>query len=167
MQDLVTGLGINRASLYDTFGDKRTLFLRSLREYGRQTRYRRNTLLRQPRPAAELLRELLENIVLEILADTQQAKGCFMVNSATELAPHDAEVAQLVRDNQQDFETELTALLALGQAAGNITRAQPPQVLAGFVFTVVGGLQVQGKLGPLAETLRGVVDVALAALVTT
>ena len=33
MQDLVDGLGISRSSLYDTFGDKRSLFLKTLENY--------------------------------------------------------------------------------------------------------------------------------------
>ncbi len=33
MQDLVDQLGISRSSLYDTYGDKHTLYLKALEEY--------------------------------------------------------------------------------------------------------------------------------------
>lgn len=33
MQDLVDNMGINRKSIYDTFGDKHTLFLKALARY--------------------------------------------------------------------------------------------------------------------------------------
>lgn len=163
VQDLVTGLGINRFSLYDTFGDKHQLFLRALGEYGQQAQFSRCALFRQPRPAAELVRELLESTVRETLAD-EKACGCFMVNSTAELAPHDPEVAQLVAANQQHFEQELAAVLARGQSEGTISADHSPHALARFLFNTVSGLKVLGKSYAPAETLHEVVAVAWSAL---
>lgn len=166
VQDLVTGLGINRFSLYETFGDKHQLFLRALKEYGQRAQLSRCALLRQQRPASELVRELLESTVRDTLADGK-ACGCFMVNSTAELAPHDPEVAQLVAANQQHFEQEITAVLTRGQAEGDIAKAHSPQVLASFLFNTISGLKVSGKSGAEAPALHGVATVALSALLST
>ncbi|MBD2770442.1 TetR/AcrR family transcriptional regulator [Hymenobacter sp. BT664] len=163
MEELVQGMGINRFSLYDTFGDKRRLYLRALRRYREEAGGIVCQFLAQPRPALALVGELLATTVDESTG-AQRQRGCFMVNSAVEVAPHDDEVAQEVVANQRAIEAQLAAVLARGQAEGNITRRHPPAALAAFVFTTLNGLKVMGKMNADAGALRQVADVALAGL---
>ena len=88
MEDLVQGLGISRASLYDTFGDKHQLYLRALGEYDKESNEVATTLLGIERPAPEAVRALLESAMASSTGADRQW-GCFMVNSLIELAPHD------------------------------------------------------------------------------
>ena len=126
VDDLVAGAGLNRASLYATFGDKHQLFIRALGHYQQQSCQTLTALLANASagPPAQL------HQILELtLADDQQ-KGCFMVNTTAELAPHDAEAQALVRQNQQFMENLLTTLLQRGQDCGEMTRSAAPQAQA-------------------------------------
>src|SRR5579871_2078456 len=97
MQDIVEGLGLSRSSIYETFGDKRQLFLEALKKYQRAAL----EAMEKDINAASDVREVLKQIFGSILPGNQNCsleKGCFMVNSAIELAPHDPEIAAIVKD---------------------------------------------------------------------
>src|ERR1700744_895769 len=80
IQDLVDGLGISRSSLYDTYTDKHTLFLRALESYQNAGASKIQEIINNPGPAKETVRRLLEFATNELLGDKQH-KGCFMVNA--------------------------------------------------------------------------------------
>lgn len=163
MQQLVDGLGINRASLYDTYGDKYTLYVKALERYRQSSLTSLCTLLDQPRSARALLTDLLDNVLREILDDPDH-KGCFMVNSAIELAPHNPDIAKIVSANQRLFEDRLQAVIARGQADNDISHRHPAADLARFVFNTINGLKVVGRSNPDEAALRSVVAVAMATL---
>ncbi len=163
MQQLVDALGINRASLYDSFGDKYQLYRRVLDRYRERTQNMICSLLNQARPAPELIREFLEGAVLASCTDCQ-SKGCFFINSSVELAPHDADIAQLVLDNQQVLETSLETLIRRGQAEGDINPAHSSVDLARFVYNTLTGLKTTGKSNRDEAALRSVVNITIAAL---
>lgn len=163
MQQLVDTLGINRASLYDTFGDKYSLYIRALGQYRDQNQAAIAGLFSQPRPAPDLIRELLDQAVTESVSDCQ-CKGCFFVNAGVELAPHDPDIAALVRQNQHYLETSLETILARGQAEGDITPAHTPADLARLIYNTLTGLRTSGKLNPDEAALRSVVNVTMVTL---
>src|SRR5471030_2195899 len=87
MQDLVDGLGISRSSLYDTYGDKHTLFIKALESYQNEGSRKICAIVNSAAPAKETIKQLLDLITGELLVD-QIHKGCFMVNAEVEVAPH-------------------------------------------------------------------------------
>lgn len=160
VQDLVNGLGINRASLYNSFGDKYALYRMALDRYKQTNQTGLCTLLTTDRPAIDVLQNLLENTIQETANDPDH-KGCFLVNSAIELASHDPEVARVVTDNQCFFENLLTKLLERGQCEGSVTIAHSAPDLARFVFNTINGLKVLGKVQPDRSALLSVVKVTM------
>lgn len=164
MQELVDGMGINRFSLYTTFGDKHQLFVRALQRY-QQHSCQTLTALTQPAdvPAPTQIRQVLELMVEQALADDQQ-KGCFLVNATTELVPHDTDTTALVCQNQQFLEDLFTAVLTRGQARGEISIRAAPQVQARLLISVLNGVRVMGKVTPDPQVLHDVVNAALLAL---
>ena len=92
ISDLVERLGVNRQSLYDTYGGKDELFLAALERYREIQTVPVRRLLERDGPVLEILREFFDNAVNAVLGDG--CKGCFMVNTATELAGHDPAVAR-------------------------------------------------------------------------
>jgi TetR/AcrR family transcriptional repressor of nem operon len=163
MQQLVDALGINRASLYDTFGDKYQLYRRALDYYRQQNHAAINSMLSQARPATDLIRELLETAVTQSVTDCQ-SKGCFFVNSSVELAPHDPEIAQLVLDNQRTLEAQLETVIRRGQTEGNISPVHNATDLARFIYNTLTGLKTTGKSNRDETALRSVVTVTMASL---
>src|ERR1700712_1775977 len=86
MQDLVDGLGISRSSLYDTYTDKHTLFVKALESYQNTAAGKIQEIISTSTSAKKTVRKLLELATNDLLCDKQQ-KGCFMVNAEVEVAP--------------------------------------------------------------------------------
>src|SRR5256714_15658440 len=76
INDLVKHMGINRQSLYDTFGDKHALYLQALDRYREVEGRKMFELLEQPGSVKKSLRQLFEGTVEKALCD-EQRRGCF------------------------------------------------------------------------------------------
>ncbi|KFF04286.1 TetR/AcrR family transcriptional regulator [Flavobacterium reichenbachii] len=145
-QDLVTHLGLSRSSLYDTFGDKQKLFSKALKKYQNQGQDNVKKLLEESNDVKVTLTEIFKQAVLESLED-RITKGCFMVNSAVELAMHDAEIAYIVRDNQKVMEEVFYKAIKKGQESGQISDKQEARSLARFIFNNYSGIRVLARGG--------------------
>lgn len=163
IQDVVESLNINRASLYDTYGDKRTLFLKALQRYRERQAQAVVDFLQGPGDPLDKLRALLETTARDTLTDREH-KGCFMVNAAMELVNQDPEIARIAADNQRVIENALEQLIGQGQALGQIAGTRDARTLAQFVFSSLNGIRVVGKTNPDKPALDGIVSVVLAAL---
>jgi len=144
MQDLVDGLGISRSSLYDTYTDKHTLFVKALESYQNAGANKIQELANAPGPAKDTVKKLLEFVTAELIDDVQQ-KGCFMVNAKVEVAPHDTEVNNLVCNNDLQMEEAFYQVIKRGQDNGEIKNQQDAHALSRFVFNAVKGMQVTAK----------------------
>src|SRR5947207_8429451 len=92
VNDLLDEMGLNRGSLYGTFGDKKQLFLAALDKYYEQRMEDFHRLLDEPPSAKTALRNLLEFVADDCIAETGK-RGCLAAKAAMELAPHDKDVA--------------------------------------------------------------------------
>jgi TetR/AcrR family transcriptional repressor of nem operon len=144
MQDLIDGLGISRSSLYDTYGDKHTLFVKALESYKESASGAMCNIVSNAVSAKDAIRRLLELTTVELLDDAQH-KGCFMTNAAVEVAPHDAEVNNIVCQNDQQIENAFYLAIKKGQESGEITSKQDAMSLARFIFNSITGIRVSSK----------------------
>ncbi|UWY28197.1 TetR/AcrR family transcriptional regulator [Flavobacterium sp. TR2] len=145
-QDLVNHLGLSRSSLYDTFGDKQKLFVKSLKRYQKQNLDGLKTLFENAENIKTALTDIFKQAVIESLQD-RITKGCFMVNSAVELAMHDPEIAKIVHDNQKVVEEIFYNAVKKGQASGQISDKQEARSLARFIFNNYSGIRVLARTG--------------------
>ena len=153
MQDLVDTLGISRSSLYDTYGDKHSLFLKALESYQSNNAGKICSLVNSDLPAKQIIEQLLRYIAGELLCD-EANKGCFLVNAEVEVAPHDAQVSQMICQNDQQVEEAFYKVILKGQQTGEITSKQDARALARFIFNTVKGMRVTAK----STKDRGVFD---------
>jgi TetR/AcrR family transcriptional repressor of nem operon len=144
MQDLVDGLGISRSSLYDTYGDKHTLFMKALESYQSVNSEKFACVINSDKPAKETVKSLLEFVIGGLLNDKSQ-KGCFMVNAEVEVALHDKEVSEVIQKNDQQVEEAFYAVIQKGRQNGEIANNQDARALARFMFNTVKGIQVTAK----------------------
>jgi TetR/AcrR family transcriptional repressor of nem operon len=160
LSDLLKATGLARQSLYNTFGDKRALFLASLRRYtdmgvGQFTKTLENG------PVRAAIRRLFE--------DAQQSAnrdcGCFLVNTATELLPRDPEVGRLVASALARQERALVEALRRGVREGEL-HLSPKRIeqTARFLLGALQGLRVMVKVAPESPAVRDTMAVALRAI---
>lgn len=163
MADLVERLGVARASIYATFGGKHELYLKALDHYGELVDPGMLARLSQPGPALPAVRALVEQYAGEAAGEGGR-RGCFVVNTAVELAPHDAAAARRVQASWDYLETALTSALIRARAQGELAAGKDPRALARCLLTVVQGLRVMGKAGPEPGRLRDAATQVLALL---
>jgi TetR/AcrR family transcriptional regulator, transcriptional repressor for nem operon len=122
MQLLLSGVGIARQSLYDTYGTKRELFLAAARAYISE----KTAAVQAALGGAGSPRQAIEAVfaqVLDALNDERVRGKCFMVTSAIDYAPHDPELAAFMAEQmaltEQAFFLALERAQALGEIAGH------------------------------------------------
>lgn len=160
MQDLVDSMGVNRGSLYGTYGDKRSLFLSALRMY--DDRVRRQTLARLEAGSDSLgaIRGVFEMFAEPALRG-RPARGCFLTNSALELAAHDPEVREVVARSQRQTEAFFARMIKRGKANGEIGGHVKPNRAARSLLATLQGLIVLTRSRPEKKLLRAVIDDAM------
>jgi len=161
VRDLGEAMGLGAASLYNAFGDKRALFARCLDRYLDGSMRERVTRLEASLPPRDAIETFLEEIVVRSLADR---RGCLLVNTALEVAPHDAAVGAVVAERLGELEAFFRRCVVAGQRAGTIARAQSAKDLARLLLTTVMGLRVLARARPEPALLRGAARQALALL---
>lgn len=163
MRDLLEGMGIGRGSFYDTFGDKRALFLAALDRFEEsRTAWAIEVLEESPSPLAGI-EEVFERTV-ENLVGYEPRRGCLLANSAVELAPHDPEVAARISGYVRRTEAAFEDALARARVKKEISKKSDPRALAHFLVTNLHGLRVMARAGADRETLEDAVRITLGAL---
>lgn len=163
MQDLVDTLGISRSSLYDTYTDKHTLFIKALESYQQAGAAKIQAIIDQTGSAKETIKKLLELAIPELIGEKQQ-KGCFMVNAEVEVAPHDQEVNNVVCKNDQQMEEAFYQVIKKGQDSGEIKNAQDARALARFIFNGMKGMRVTAKSTPDQSVFDDIIKLTVSAL---
>ncbi|ARZ66865.1 TetR/AcrR family transcriptional regulator [Streptomyces sp. HU2014] len=162
MADLVEHLGVARASLYATFGNKHELYLKALERYGEQSTVLEE--LSRPGPALPAVRALIRRFADESACD-ELRRGCFITNTAVELAPRDPDAGRRVERSWDGMETALTSALLRARAQGELPAGRDPAGLARMLFVLMQGMRVVGKAAPAGSPrLRDAADQALSLL---
>lgn len=166
-QDLCEATGLGRSSVYNTFDSKHALFMRALARYIDMTTSNQLALLDDP---ARTVTERIEALFAATIETEEENRregrgiGCLGVNSSTELAGRDAEVAELIRRDQERRLDSLRQAVAAGQRAGELADARDADALARFLNAVIAGMRVSAQNGADRRTLEGIAACAMDSL---
>src|SRR5579863_1874149 len=138
VRDLAERMGITGASLYNAFGDKRSLYRQAFVHYLAQTVRDRIARLETLPPAVAI--RTFFNEIIERSVDDEQRRGCMLVNAALELAPYDPEFQKLVVEEMMFIEAFFFRCIAAGQKDGSITGARPADEVAKMLLSVLLGI---------------------------
>ncbi|MEW1694950.1 TetR family transcriptional regulator [Streptomyces sp. NPDC091278] len=164
MSDLVEHLGIGRASIYATFGNKHELYLKAMDRYLETRDPDLTEELSAPGPALPAVRALVRRFAAEASTEGERLNGCFVTNSAAELGPHDTKVARRVELSWEQIETLLHASLARARAGGELSADRDPRALARMLLVLMQGIRVVGKVSGDPARVRDATEQALTLL---
>jgi TetR/AcrR family transcriptional repressor of nem operon len=154
IRDLAVNMGITSASLYNAFGDKRSLYRQALDHYVDQSfgdRVKRFETHLLPRQA---ISAFFEEIIERSLSDPQR-KGCMLVNSAMEVAPHDPEFQRAIAGILVQVEAFFRRCVEAGQRDGTIATLQPAEDLARHLLGILVAIRVLARARPERALLEG------------
>ncbi len=162
IKDLMERTGLTAASLYNAYGDKRAMFRTALGHYIENSigeRIRRCEAL----PPRDAIQAFFDEILRRSFTDHEH-KGCLLVNSALEMAPHEPEFQETIAGTLRRIESFFQACVEKGQANGTITSSRPAVGLAQHLLGVLMGVRVLARVRPERALLNGVVGTALTSL---
>ena len=162
VQDLLDAMGINRGSMYDTFGDKHALFSEAFDHYTERQSGQLASVLESPGSPLGNVRNLFDVVVG--LATDGRGRGCMVTNSIVELASCDPMVADALESLFERIGDNIRHTLNRAVEAGEMAPEANTSAQTRFVMTTVHGLTVLGKSGRTRKELNDVIDVAMLAL---
>ncbi|MFL9880606.1 TetR family transcriptional regulator [Herbaspirillum rhizosphaerae] len=156
VRDLAESMGITGASLYNAFGDKRALYRRALDRYVEQSFLDRVGRFENQMPPRAAIAAFFNEIIKRSLADKDR-KGCMLVNSALEVAPHDPEFQRVVADVLLQVEAFFRRCVAAGQSDGSISSRQSAEDMGRLLLSTLLGIRVLARTRPERALLEGLV----------
>ncbi|GGJ00835.1 TetR family transcriptional regulator [Shewanella hanedai] len=159
--DLVAYLGINRFSLYNTYGDKLSLYRESLRYYLEQ--YSQPKL--KPLAANGGLDGLLSYIERFVVIQKEQKYGCFLQNAILEKIISDEVVKQQCERLFEGMLAAFNSSIEYAKASGELRADVDPIQVSRFLLMQMQGIRILGKAGQF-EVIEGAYQVLKSTLIS-
>ncbi len=148
LSDIVAAAGLNKSSLYNTFGSKSELFFRALNRYldERQALLDENAV----EGGLDVLLGLFEMMRFEV-TEVMPGRGCLAVNASTELGLRDEQAKEVTKKYRAMMRGAMLPPLQYAAEHGEI-RADLVDVYADTLLSLGIGLSVAARGGtPVGE----------------
>ena len=159
LADLTEAMGINRSSMYATFGDKEALFRLAIARYAEgPAAYVRKAL--EQRTARAVVEALLLG-ALELLTDPSHPRGCLSVQGALACGSHAQAMKEAMIEWRRQGEADIQRRLQRARREGDFAKDVDPGDLARYICTVLSGLAVQATNRSSRAEMARTVDMVL------
>lgn len=163
VQDLMKAAGIQKQSLYGAFGDKRSLFLKCLNLYTKQTLLGIQRMLNESDSPLEGIERVMR-FASQPPDSKNRPPGCLMANTALELGLNDPDIADEIRRMFRGLEKMLGATVRKAQAQGEISKNLDCVAVGLSLANTISGIRILERTGASKRQVRTVVETALAAM---
>jgi TetR/AcrR family transcriptional repressor of nem operon len=160
IRDLIAHLGISSSSMYETYGDKRTLYLAALSAFRQQEFNTIEEQLAEATSAQETMQTWFDETINNLLAD-EDHRGTFSVNAAIELGATDPQVAAQLQAHFDEIAALLAQFFQTAQVHGEIREDHDPVALAQFFINTLFSISIQVKIYPNRQILENVANTAI------
>jgi TetR/AcrR family transcriptional repressor of nem operon len=139
--DILRATGLHKGSLYQTFGDKKSLFIACLENYqGQMLQKNKEIIESEPNPIIGLKKSLYEMLELSCTQSECGNKGCMAVNTLVETAPHDEEIRTVLEKNENKFQMFMIGQLKKAENQNGYQLKFPPEIMFAMLMTFMCGL---------------------------
>lgn len=160
MQHLVDATGLNRSSIYNSFGDKMSLYQESLRTYMGDTGKQFEAVLKRAHDPLHGIRLIFESFLPEISRDS---RGCMSMNCKAEMS-QEINIKTWLEQTQEQSISMFQKLIKEGQETGVINKNKSCRSYAWHVMNAFQGYRMTGILEKDQEILRDIIDNSLSIL---
>ncbi|WP_033354842.1 TetR/AcrR family transcriptional regulator [Kitasatospora aureofaciens] len=162
IQDVVAATGLNRSSLYATFGDKQQLYQAALRRY---LRHRAQPAFRQLADNGRGLpavRDFFGGLIAVRCSGEYAGWGCMVVNAHLGTEHHDPEVRALLDDHHRQLRDALHTALDVARRDGELSPHLATGAAAETLALLAYGVNLRSRTGADADSLLRTVTDTLA-----
>jgi TetR/AcrR family transcriptional regulator, transcriptional repressor for nem operon len=152
--ELMRVMDVGRQSMYDTFGNKRGLFLKALEMYVRQSVHAITVELERPGSALSAVQNAL--VTFAERKDLSSAEGCMGLNAIGEFGQRDADVTRITRNAARVLRQTLMHVLTRAKNQGEISSDASLDSMADFFESTLAGIRMAAKAGKSRQALRNI-----------
>ena len=152
-------MGINRSSLYSTFGDKESLFHRVMSLYGEEQLTFVSNALGQPTARAVI--ETLWRNTVKFLSDTTHPRGCLSMQGGLTCGSGMEQVKKTMIDWRKSALAPIEKRMQRARNEGDLPANVNSKDLARYVLIVMNGLSIQAANGATQAEMNAAVELAL------
>ena len=163
MQELVDTMGINRFSLYNSFGSKEDLYHKSLQLYRDRGREHMMQPLLKPDPSLPEIRAFFD-LLAEVATTDEDKKGCFICNSILEMDLHDPQARAICEGWLEEIGGLFRSAFKRAKETGELSQDKDSDALADFLVGTVMGVWSMSRTSLPGQHVRGYIDTALSVL---
>lgn len=156
--ELMRVMDVGRQSMYDTFGDKRALFLEALEMYVMESVNSINAELEKPGSALSAIRNAL--VTFAERKDLSSEEGCMGLNSICEFGQRDADVTRVTRHAARVHRNGLRRVLSKAKTQGEVSSDADLESMADFFESTLAGIRMMAKAGQSRQALRNIATIA-------
>jgi TetR/AcrR family transcriptional regulator, transcriptional repressor for nem operon len=160
--ELMRAMKISRQSMYDTFGDKRHLYLEAFRRYVADSIDEQIACLKKSSSPIAGIEKML--LAFAMRAERDGIVGCMGVNAICEFGRSDAEVTSLSDTEGVRLTTAVEQALRRAKSKKEINKTLKESAAAQFIRATLSGMKVAAKAGADASALRSIARFATRSL---
>src|SRR3979490_812623 len=165
LDDLSAATGMNRASLYGAFGDKRELYIKSYQRYRDDARAAMLDIFREEMPLRQRLQRIYA-VALEIyLSGEAGPRGCFTVMTAASEAVADPDIRAMVLEGFSELDKAFAVCFRRGQEKGELPESADPFVLAQLASATIHTIAIRARARVPRKELEAIVTGAIDVMV--
>jgi len=157
MQDLVDTTGLNRSSIYNSFGSKLGIFIEVLGYYQFIGKGKMNKEIVNSHNASDTINGIFNMYLNEILSDKEK-KGCLIVNCKSEMSNQEPLIKSFMEQNQTQVLAMLEDVVHKGQMERVFNENQTANQYALYLYSSIQGLRMTGILNTNKEDLKNLID---------
>ena len=162
VQKLLDVTGINRGTLYNSFGDKDTFFKACLDHYNKLIAKDLDASLNNADLAPWAAIEKYLDLAVLSVSNKQRSMGCLLVNSLCESINYDKEIQKIVRNSFAVVRKALVKRLKDAEKDGKLKSGGSVEFAADLLLNTLYGLRVNSRdakpVKQLAEIVKFTVD---------
>ena len=145
MQDLVNVTGLNRSSLYNSFGNKKALYELVLKQYQEESKIFFENAVSVAKDPLDAIQIVFKLIITSIYEDIE-GKGCFLINCTTELSRSDEGLKSFLAHGSDGMVQFFEHLVKEGQTSGVINTRETAENYALYLYSFFQGIRMTGIL---------------------
>ncbi|NUR01179.1 MAG: TetR/AcrR family transcriptional regulator [Streptomyces sp.] len=164
VQDVVTATGLNRSSLYATFGGKQELYRAALRRYLEQRSQPMFRRLAEDERGLPAVSEFFAGLIEARCSGEYAQWGCMASNAHAGAENSDPEVRGLLDQHHRELREAMYAALVTARRQGQLAPGADPGASADLLALLAYGVNLRSRAGADAASLRKTVAAALDSL---
>lgn len=156
LSELLHHMGISKKSLYDTYGNKRSLFLKALEYYGQTTVRSIRDQLSEPGSPLANLEGLFQDLQVE--HGRPGSHGCMLGTNIADFNTDDAEMSKVLRGHLKQLEEIYYRAVKEAQVSGELDSSFNPRDLSRLLLCIHQGMVLVGRVLDTETLLKSVVE---------